>query len=193
VSLLVAAEIEGEYLPEDVLVSFFRQLINAAGDTTYRATSVLLTKLLENPEQLAAVRADRSLIPNAIEEALRFDGPVVMQDRMANEDTVLAGVHIPAGSIVQVMAGAANRDPRVFSDPDRYDVRRPNANRHFAFSQGPHICIGQHLARVEMTRALTAILDKLTNLRLDPDMPAPRIKGAVLRVPHHIYVRFDPS
>jgi cytochrome P450 len=193
VSLLVAAEIEGEYLPEDVLVSFFRQLINAAGDTTYRATSVLLTKLLENPEQLAAVRADRSLIPNAIEEALRFDGPVLMQDRMANEDTVLAGVHIPAGSIVQVMAGAANRDPRVFSDPDRYDVRRPNANRHFAFSQGPHICIGQHLARIEMTRALTALLDKLTNLRLDPDMPAPRIKGAVLRVPHHIYVRFDPS
>ncbi len=193
VSVLAATEIDGEYLPEDVLVSFFRQLINAAGDTTYRGTSILLTKLLQNPDQLEALRQDRSLLPNAIEEALRFDGPVIDQNRWTAQDVTVAGVDIPAGSIVHVMAGAANRDPGKFEDPDRFDIRRNNAARHVSFSIGPHICIGQHLARVEMMRAITAILDKLRNLRLDQDMPPPRIQGAMMRVPHNLYVRFDPT
>lgn len=193
VSLLVRTEVDGDYLPEDVLVSFFRQLINAAGDTTYRGTSVLLTKLLQNPDQLEALRNDRSLIPNAIEEALRFDGPVIEQARWAAVDSELGGVNIPAGSIVHVIAGSANRDPAKFSDPDRFDIHRSNASRHFSFAGGPHICIGQHLARIEMTRALTAILDRLPNLRLDPGMPAPQIKGAMMRVPHHLHVLFDRS
>lgn len=191
VSLLAQAEVDGEYLPDDVLVSFFRQLINAAGDTTYRGTSVLLTKLLEHPEQLEALRADRSLLPNAIEEALRFDGPVVEQARWTTEDVEVAGVKIPAGAIVHIVAGAANRDPAKFDHPDHFDIRRRNANRHFSFSSGPHICIGQHLARVEMTRAITAILDRLPHLRLDPDQPPPVIRGALMRVPHHLHVRFD--
>ncbi|MEJ0045252.1 MAG: hypothetical protein WDN04_03240 [Rhodospirillales bacterium] len=89
ISLLALTEMEGDYLPEDVLVSFLRQLMNAAGDTTYRGTSVLLTALLENPDQLAAIRADRGLIAQAIEEALRWDGPVVVALRMAAEDIVL--------------------------------------------------------------------------------------------------------
>ncbi len=193
VSLLVTTEVDGEYLPEDVLVSFFRQLINAAGDTTYRGTSVLLTKLLQHPDQLHTLREDRSLLPGAIEEALRFDGPVIEQARWAAVDTELAGVKIPAGSIIHVLAGSANRDPAMFPDPDRFDIRRPNANRHLSFSAGPHICIGQHLARVEMTRATNAILDRLPNLRIDPDFPPPQLKGAMMRVPHHLYVRFDPS
>ena len=193
VSLLVQTEVDGEYLPEDVLVSFFRQLINAAGDTTYRGTSVLLTKLLQNPDQLELLRSDRSLLPNAIEETLRFDGPVIEQARWAAVDTELAGVRIPAGSIVHVIAGAANHDPAKFDDPDRFDIRRPNANRHLAFSGGPHICIGQHLARVEMMRAINAVLDRLPNLRVDPDMPPPQLKGAMMRVPHHLHVLFDPS
>lgn len=193
VSLLVKTEVDGEYLPEDVLVSFFRQLINAAGDTTYRGTSVLLTKLLQSPDQMEALRNDRTLLPNAIEEALRFDGPVIDQARWAAADTELGGVDIAAGSIVHVVAGSANRDPAKFDDPDRFDIRRANANRHLSFSTGPHICIGQHLARVEMTRAVNAILDRLPNLRLDPDMPPPQIKGAMMRVPHHLHVVFDPS
>ncbi len=193
VSLLAQAEVDGEHLPEDVLVSFFRQLINAAGDTTYRGTSILLAKLLEHPDQLALLREDRSLLPNAIEEALRFDGPVIEQARWAAHDVQVAGVVIPANSIVHVVAGAANRDPAKFDDPDRFDIRRPNANRHVSFSAGPHICIGQHLARVEMMRAMTAILDRLPNLRLDPDMPPPAIRGAMMRVPHHLHVLFDPK
>jgi cytochrome P450 len=192
VSLLAEAEVEGEKLPEEIVVSFLRQLVNAGGDTTYRGTSVLLTALLRNPDQLDAIRRDRNLILPAIEETLRWDGPVIMQSRMATKDVTLGGVHIPAGSVLDVAAGSANRDERKFPEPDKFDIFRERGNtRHFAFSAGPHICIGQHLARVEMTRALNAVLDRLPNVRLDPEMPPPRIMGSMMRVPEHLYVRFD--
>lgn len=189
VSLLANTEVDGDYLPELVLISFLRQLMNAAGDTTYRGTSVLLTALLQNPDQLEAIRADRKLIPQAIEEALRWDGPVAVQLRMAKQDVVLGGVPIPAGSLLDVVAGAANRDPAIFPDPDRFDIFRER-KAHFSFSRGPHICVGQHLARVEMTRALHAVLDNMPNLRFDPDRPKPEIRGSMMRVPKHLYVRF---
>lgn len=190
VSLLANTSVDDEYLPELVLISFLRQLMNAAGDTTYRGTSILLTALLENPEQLEAIRKDRALIPQAIEEALRWDGPVAVQTRMAAIDTELGGVPIPAGSILDVVAAAANRDPALYPDPDKFDIFRQR-KPHFSFSRGPHICVGQHLARVEMTRALIAILDHLPGLRFDPDRPATEIRGTMMRVPHHLYVVFD--
>ncbi|MFD2501538.1 cytochrome P450 [Rhizorhabdus histidinilytica] len=189
VSLLALTEVDGEYLPHEVLISFLRQLMNAAGDTTYRGTSILLTALLEHPDQMEAIRADRGLIPQAIEEALRWDGPVAVQMRMAAVDTELAGVAIPAGSLLDVVAGAANRDPEIYADPDRFDIFR-DRKPHFAFSRGPHICVGQHLARVEMTRALHAALDHLPGLRFDPDKAPPQIQGSMMRVPRHLYVRF---
>lgn len=192
ISLLATTEVEGKYLPEDVLISFLRQLMNAAGDTTYRGTSVLLTALLTEPERFEAVRADRSLIPLAIEEALRWDGPVGVQLRMAKRDMVIDGVDVPAGSLIDVVAAAANRDPALYADPDRFDMHRPK-RPHFAFARGPHICVGQHLARVEMERALNAICDNLRNLRLDPDRPAPAIRGSMMRVPHSLHVLFDPQ
>jgi cytochrome P450 len=89
-----------------------------------------------------------------------------------------------------VAAGAANRDPAKFEDPDKFNIFRKREHKHFAFAYGPHVCIGQHLARVEMTRALNAILDHLPNLRLDPGKPKPEIRGTMMRVPEHIYVRF---
>jgi cytochrome P450 len=191
VSMLAQAEVEGDVLPEEVLVSFLRQLVNAGGDTTYRATSILLTGLLTNPDQLDAVRRDRALIPNAIEEALRWDGPVVIASRSTTRPVTLGGVDIPAGAVLGVASGSANRDPSRYPDPDRFDIFRERKHRHFGFAFGPHVCIGQHLARVEMTRALHAILDHLPNVRLDPDMPAPRVQGAMMRVPKHIHVVFD--
>lgn len=190
VSLLALTEVDGEHLPELVLVSFLRQLMNAAGDTTYRGTSILLTALLRDPEQLEALRKDRKLIPAAIEEALRWDGPVLTQLRVANCDTQVGGVDIPAGSYIDVVAGSANRDPAVYENPDKFDIFRKR-HAHYSFSRGPHICVGQHLARVEMTRALDAVLDHLRNLRLDPDKPDPEIRGVMMRVPEHIYVKFD--
>ncbi|SCW95947.1 Cytochrome P450 [Sphingobium faniae] len=189
VSLLANTEVDGDYLPDLVLVSFLRQLMNAAGDTTYRGTSILLTSLLNNPDQFDAIRTDHSLIPAAIEEALRWDGPVMVQMRMAKKDVVLGGVEIPAGSLLDVVAGAANRDPMIFPDPDKFDIFRER-KPHFSFSRGPHICVGQHLARVEMTRALLAVMEKLPNLRFDADRPRPEIRGAMMRVPRHLYVRF---
>lgn len=176
-----------------IVVSFDSQLVNAGGDTTYRGTSVLLTGLLNNPDQLEAVRKDRSLVPAAIDEALRWEGPVLIQTRMASRDTELGGVKIPAGSFLDIAAGAANRDPEKFENPDQFNILRRSPHRNFAFAFGPHICIGQHLARVEMTRALHAVLDRLPNLSLDLDRPAPEIRGIMMRVPKHIYVRFDKA
>src|ERR1700730_17876113 len=108
ISVLAQAEVDGERLPEEVLVSFLRQLVNAGGDTTYRGTSVLLTGLLSNPDQLEAVRRNRALVPQAIEEALRWDGPVLIQTRMALRDAELGGVTIPRRALLDVAAGAAN-------------------------------------------------------------------------------------
>jgi cytochrome P450 len=189
IDLLLQAEVDGEKLPEDVIVSFLRQLINAAGDTTYRSTGTMFVGLLSSPEQYAEVCADRALVANAIEETLRWDGPVVMVYRTATRATVLGGVDIPAGATLGVIVGAANRDPQVFADPDRFDIHR-GRSRHFAFGYGPHVCIGQHLARLEMTRALNAIMDRLPNLRLDPDKPPPEVRGGVMRTPREVFVRF---
>lgn len=190
VSLLALAEVDGEQLPEEILISFLRQLVNAGGDTTYRATSVLLTGLLTQPDQLDAIRQDRLLIPQAIEEALRWDGPVLIATRTPTMDTELCGVKIPAGACLSVASGSANRDPARFENPDKFDIFRKK-QRNFGFAFGAHVCIGQHLARIEMTRALNAILDRLPNIRLDPALPPPAIQGTMMRVPKHIHVCFD--
>jgi cytochrome P450 len=189
IGLLVEAEVDGERLPEDVIISFLRQLINAAGDTTYRSTGTMLVGLLSSPEQYAEVCASRSLVASAIEETLRWDGPVVMVYRTAVRNTTLGGIDIPAGATLGVIVGAANRDPEIFPNPDRFDIHR-HQSRHFAFGYGPHVCIGQHLARLEMTRALNAIMDRLPNLRLDPDRPPPVVRGGVMRTPREVFVRF---
>jgi cytochrome P450 len=112
---------------------------------------------------------------------------------MATRDTELGGVNIPAGAFLDIAAGAANRDPAKFVEPDKFNVFRKSQNRHFSFAFGPHICIGQHLARVEMTRALNAILDRMPNLRLDTHRPKPEIRGIMMRVPKHIFVRFGAN
>jgi cytochrome P450 len=189
-TLLSTAEVEGERLPENIVVSFLRQLMNAGGDTTYRGTGTLLLGLLTHPEQLEAVRRDRSLVPQAIEEALRWDGPVGVMMRQVASDTVFDGVELKAGALVDVVASSANRDARVYDDPDRFDIFR-EPRKHLAFATGPHVCIGQHLARVEMERALTQLLDRLPNLKLDPDKPAPANHGYTMRCPRRLHVRFD--
>jgi cytochrome P450 len=189
VSHLIHAEVDGERIPDEVLVSFFRQLINAAGDTTYRGTGALLIALLRDPPLLERVRQNRALVAAAIEEALRWDGPVTMHMRMATRETELAGLHIPKGAIINMSNTAANRDPAAFPNPDRFDIDRTRV-RHVAFGYGGHVCVGQHLARLEMTRALNAILDRLPNLRLNPHKPRPRIVGAYMRTPQDINVLF---
>jgi cytochrome P450 len=191
IGLLAQAEIEGERIPDEVTVSFLRQLMNAAGDTTYRSTGSLLVGLLTHPGQLEALRADRSLVPRAVEEALRWDGPLTLLTRQASRDVVLDGIEVPAGTKVDVVAGSANRDPDRYERPDEFDIHRP-PSRHMAFAFGPHVCLGQHLARLEMSRALNALLDNLPNLRLDPDYPVPTVTGLNSRAPRAVHVLFDP-
>lgn len=193
VSLLATTEVDGEHLPDDVLISFLRQLINAGGDTTYRGTSVLLVGLLSNPDQLSAVVANRALVPQAIEEAMRWEPPVSSVPRYVARDTELDGVRLREGAIVDAVIGSANRDPAKFEQPDRFNIFRDMSARHLTFATGPHVCIGQHLARIEMSRALNSILDRLPGLRLDPNKPAPDVRGHLLRVPEHIHVVFDKS
>src|SRR5215472_8081714 len=189
ISSLAQAEIEGEQLSNEEIFSFLRLLLPAGVETTYRSTGNLLFGLLSNPGQLDAVRSDRSLIPQAIEEAVRWEAPLLVITRVATRDTELAGVAIPAGSAVMPMLGAANRDEDRYPDPDRFDIfRSPKA--HISFGQGVHVCLGMHLARLEMRIALALLLDRLPNLRLDPAGKAPHIRGQVFRSPTSLPVLF---
>jgi cytochrome P450 len=188
-SSLAHAEIEGEKLSDEEIFSFLRLLLPAGVETTYRSTGNLLFGLLSNPEQLDAVRADRSLIPQAIEEAVRWEPPLLVITRVATCDTELAGVPIPAGSTVMPMLGAANRDDERYPDPDRFDIFRL-AKPHIGFGYGVHVCLGMHLARLEMRVALNLLFDRLPNLRLDPEGNDPHIRGQVFRSPTSLPVLF---
>jgi cytochrome P450 len=191
ISVLATSDVEGERLPEEILVGFLRQLLNAAGDTTYRATSTLLLGLLTHPELLDAVRQNRELLPLAIDEALRWDPPTMAINRTPKRDVEIGGVTIPAGAAVDIVIGSANRDEVVFPDPERFDIKRDPRTKLMTFGRGPHVCIGQHLARLEVTVAVNALLDRLPNLRLDPKYPAPTIVGLVKRSPVSLNVLFD--
>jgi cytochrome P450 len=180
---------DGELLPEAVVLPFLRHLLNAGGDTTFRSTGSLLVGLLSDRDQWEAVRADRTLVGHAVDEALRWEGPVVSTTRQTTRAVMLGDVDIPEGAILHVVQGAANHDEAFFEDPDRFDIHRSRHHRNFAFASGPHSCLGNHLARMEMTEALNLLLDRLPGMRLDPDMPAPRIAGFNFRGPDRLHIR----
>ena len=189
ISRLAHAEIDGEHLADEEIFSFLRLLLPAGVETTYRSSGNLLFGLLTNPDQLAALRADRSLIPQAIEEAVRWEAPLLMITRVATCDTEIAGVPIPAGSTVMPVLGSTNREQDRFPDPDRFDIFRP-ASAHLSFGLGVHVCLGMHLARLEMRVALNRLLDRLPGLRLDPEGDDPHIRGQVFRSPTSLPVLF---
>jgi cytochrome P450 len=190
ISTLARAEIDGERLSDEEIFSFLRLLLPAGVETTYRSTGNLLFGLLSDPAQLDAVRSDRSLIPQAIEEAVRWEAPLLVITRVATRDTELAGVPIPAGSAVMPMLGAANRDEGRYPDPDRFDIFR-KALPPISWGHGVHLCLGMHLARLEMRVALELLLDRLPGLRLDPEGDDPHIRGQVFRSPTSLPVLFE--
>jgi cytochrome P450 len=190
ISELAKAELDGEKLTDEEIFSFLRLLLPAGVETTYRSLGNLLFSLLSAPGQLQAVRADRSLIPQAIEEALRLETPLLNITRLATRDTDVGGVAIPAGSTVMLMLAAANRDEERYDEPDRFDIFRQNPKPHISFGQGPHACLGTHLARIEMRVAVNLLLDRLPNLRLDPEGDDPHIRGQVFRSPTSLPVLF---
>jgi cytochrome P450 len=188
-SELVMAEVDGQRLADDEIYPFLLLLLPAGVETTYRSSSSLLFGLLSQPDRLAALRADHDLLPAAIEEGLRWEPPVVSVLRVAVEDVELGGVRIPKGGMVALSLGAANRDPASFEDPDTFDIFR-DARQHVAFGDGPHMCLGMHLARMETRVLLTAVLDRLPNLRLDPEADDPHVHGLVFRSPPSLPVLF---
>jgi cytochrome P450 len=144
--------------------------------------------LLQHPEERALVEADRELLPNAIEESLRLEPAAAVIDRYATRDAELGGAKIQRGELVRLSIAGANRDPAVFGDPDRFDVRRDNARLQVAFAHGPHVCVGMHLARLEAHTAVGRVLDRLPGLRLDPGRPPPASRGLVFRKPPALHV-----
>jgi cytochrome P450 len=187
ISVLAEAEVADEdgtrhVLADEEILGFAFILLAAGSGTTWKQMGITMLALLERPQWLGRVHDDLSLLRPVIEESLRWQPTDPAFARYAVTDTILAGVDIPAGSVVHPVFGAANRDPKRWENPDTFDPSRP-LQTHLGFGGGRHICIGMHVARAEITTAITAILDRMPGLRLDPDAPAPKITGMYERGP----------
>ncbi len=185
-SLLAAAAADGE-LTQSEVVSNAAVMLFGGIETTEGMISNAILHLLSHPGQLRLVIADRSLVPAAVEESLRLEPAAAVIDRYATADVLIGDADIRRGDLVTISLTGANRDPAFFADPDRFDVRRDNARQGLAFARGAHFCPGAHLARLEAQAAISALLDRLPGLRLDPERPAaPR--GLVFRKPPALHV-----
>lgn len=190
ISVLTVAEFEGERLSDDDIIAFLRVMLPAGAETTYRSTSNLLQGLLHRPDQLEALRADHSLIPKAIEEGLRWESPLTAVARTATRDVEIADMTIPQGAMVTISIGAANHDhDRWGPTAEDLDIFRPS-QAHLAFANGPHVCLGIQLARMESRVFLERVLERLPNLRLEPDADPERvaITGLAFRSPRTLPV-----
>jgi cytochrome P450 len=184
VSMLAQAEIEEDdgatrRLTVEEIEAFCRLIVFGGSDTTWRQMGIALYALLEHPDQLAEVIADRSLLDAAILESVRWY-PQPLFPRKVMRDTELHGVTLPAGAHLHLCLGAANRDPARWDEPDRFDIHRP-FKRSLAFAAGAHSCLGQHVARAEIATALEALFDRFPNLRWDPAAPPPRLTGSLVQ------------
>ncbi|WP_155354501.1 cytochrome P450 [Acrocarpospora macrocephala] len=167
VSSLAQVLDEGDRLTEDELIGTCVLLLNAGHEATVNVTGNGWWSLFRNPAELDRLRADRSLLPTAVEELMRWDTPLQMFERWVLEDIEIGGVQIPRGVEVALLFGSANRDPEVFADPDRLDVGRQD-NPHISFGAGIHFCLGAPLARVELIESFGALLDAKLNLVEEP-------------------------
>jgi cholest-4-en-3-one 26-monooxygenase len=165
VSILMQAEVEGERLSRADFSAFFMLLLVAGNETTRNLISGGMLALIEHPEQRARLMADRSLLPSAVEEMLRWVSPVNVFRRTATRDTELCGQTIREGDKVALFYASANRDERVFQNPDTFDITR-TPNEHLAFGIGPHFCLGANLARLEIRVMFEELLRRLPNLEL---------------------------
>ncbi|MEW2510467.1 cytochrome P450 [Streptomyces sp. NPDC046870] len=165
ISGLIAAHDEGDRLTEQEMISTAVLLLNAGHEATVNATVNGWWALLRNPDQLAVLRADHSLVPSAIEELMRYDTPLQLFERWVLDDIEIDGTTIPRGAEIAMLFGSANHDPAVFTDPARLDLSRKD-NPHISFSAGIHYCIGAPLARMELAASLTALLRQAPTLTL---------------------------
>jgi cytochrome P450 len=192
---LAHAELDGERLGDDELFSFLLLLLPAGAETTYRATGNFLFGLLSNPDQLDRLRADRSLMTAAVEEVIRWEPPLLITSRIATVDTEIAGTAVPAGYQVMPNVGSANHDETRWPDAERFDIFR-EPTPFISFGVGPHMCLGMHLARMEMRAAVDRLLDRCPNLRFDDEAVANNdvhIHGQTFRSPTELPVLFDAA
>ncbi|MFE5217162.1 MULTISPECIES: cytochrome P450 [unclassified Streptomyces] len=168
ISGLIAAHDEGDRLTEQEMISTAVLLLNAGHEATVNATVNGWWALFRDPGQLAALRADHSLVPSAIEELMRYDTPLQLFERWVLDDIEIDGTVIPRGAEIAMLFGSANHDPAVFADPGRLDLTRAD-NPHISFSAGIHYCIGAPLARIELAASMTALLERAPTLALAGD------------------------
>ncbi|GFG50256.1 cytochrome [Mycolicibacterium agri] len=190
VSILAEAEVNGVKMTDEQIYGFMRNLLPAGAETTSRSTANLAYALLSHPDQLEAVRADRSLLPQAIEEGIRWETPLLNFMREVTCDTEIGGVQIPAGATMMLNLGSANHDETRWEEPEQFNIFRER-KPHIGFAHGAHVCLGMHLARLETTKIFNALFDELPALRLDPDGPAPYITGMMFRSPTRLDVVWD--
>jgi cytochrome P450 len=200
-STLCAAEVDGTQMSDEDVKAFCSLLLAAGGETTDKAIASIFKNLLEHPEQLEAVKADRGLIPRAFAETLRYSPPVHMIMRQPAEDVEIGGGVVPAGSTLTCLIGAANRDTRRFANPDTFDIFRDDlptetafsaASKHLSFALGRHFCVGALLAKSEIEVSVNQLLDALPDLRID-DGAEPAERGVFTRGPASLPVRFTPT
>ncbi|MGW7045736.1 cytochrome P450 [Streptomyces avermitilis] len=199
-SILCTAEVDGTRMTDEDIKAFCSLLLSAGGETTDKAISGIFLNLLRHPDQLRAVRANRTLVAHAFAETLRYSPPVQMIMRQVAEDTVVSGGTIPADSTVICLIGAANRDERRYTEPDTFDIYRDDLNStnaftaaagHLAFCLGRHFCVGALLAKAEIDVAMNQLLDALPDPVLDRGFTAVE-RGVFTRGPQSLPIRFTP-
>lgn len=186
-SAMIAAEEQGDSLSEADLLALSSLLLVAGHETTSNLIGNAIVSLLRHPDERKRLQEDPSLIQTAVDEFLRFDGPIQLTDRAVIEDCEIAGQHIPKDQLVAVVIGAANRDPEKFAEPDRLDVGRSD-NPHLAFGQGNHFCLGAQLARLETEVAIGSLLRRFPGLS-GPRDPAGWHRSTILRGPTAVPLR----
>ncbi|MGW2935958.1 cytochrome P450 [Streptomyces sp. NPDC001156] len=164
ISGLIAAYDEGDRLTEQEMISTCVLLLNAGHEATVNATVNGWWALFRNPDQLAALRADHSLVPSAVEELMRYDTPLQLFERWVLDEIEIDGTTVPRGAEIAMLFGSANHDPAVFTAPEKLDLTRED-NPHISFSAGIHYCIGAPLARIELAASMTALLEKAPTVR----------------------------
>jgi len=187
-SVLIAAQAEDEVrLSDEEMIATLILIFSAGFETTTNLIGNGLVTLLRHPDELARLRADRSLLPSAVEELIRFESPVQLDARTALQDADLDGIEMPAGTVAVTLLGAANRDPEVFEDPETFHICKREAPV-MSFASGIHFCLGASLARLEGQEVFGRLLDRFENIELLDEEPAWR-NSLVLRGLDHLHVR----
>jgi cytochrome P450 len=193
VTWLLEAEEDGAPIPDDQIIQIaVRDLLLAGSETSAHGICNAMYNLLTRPALLAAIQADRALLGKFVEEVLRFDPPVPLFWRATNADVEISGCPVAKGTQLYPGLAAANRDPAKFDDPEEFSIDRPGG-QHLSFSLGDHRCPGAWLGRTEIELAVGALLDRLPNLRLDPDAAPPLSTGVVTRSWRPQHLLFDVS